>query len=175
MRTFPTLSIPAALVKNNIDGLLILNHTYADTMSIKMVRDGFKVCGQHVTPSEKGKSTVSFDKKMWQCYSDIAPDQLQLMKDKTELLATRLRLEGRITCEELLAEDIRSEPTSINRDNLTYIRHWSEIVNHEQTVDRYRAEMQNRDPLIIAQRRQKKLTNVPWSGLLSRKLRLRSS
>ena len=46
----------------------------------------------------------------------------------------------------MIAQGISPGLTSINRDDLTHIRHWSEIVSHESVVARYREEMASRDP-----------------------------
>ena len=42
---------------------------------------------------------------------------------------------------------------SINRDDLSHIRHWSEIVNHKVVVTRYEEERRRNDPAERARRK----------------------
>ena len=121
-----------------------------------MIRDGFYVCGQHVESKINGGPTVSFEKIIWQCYSDISEDQMELMERKTDHFATLLEREGNISYDSLLEQGIRPDTISIDRTSLTYVRHWSEIVNHKFTIERYRMEQSSRSPEIIERGRQEK-------------------
>ena len=70
---------------------------------------------------------------MHQCYSDISKAQLQLMKEQAPMLVDIIKQEGRITYQQLLDAGIQPGTTTINRDDLTHLRHWSEIITHEKT------------------------------------------
>jgi len=65
---------------------------------------------------------------MYQCYSDISGEQLKHMYDLTPMLSEYIRLRGRVTHSELVEGGIKSGTTTINRDDLTHVRHWSELL-----------------------------------------------
>lgn len=144
-KKFPSTLISAQYVKLNISGLMVLVDAYQSTMTPQKIRWGFSVCGQDCPPDKNG-STIDFVKMMHQSYSDISQQQLTLMYDMGPHFATMMQLEGRITHESLLEAGILPGTTTIDRNSLTWVRHWSEIVSHEQTVQRYRAELESRDP-----------------------------
>eukprot|EP00602_Paraphysomonas_sp_CaronLab_P009561 CAMPEP_0185020128 /NCGR_PEP_ID=MMETSP1103-20130426/2734_1 /TAXON_ID=36769 /ORGANISM="Paraphysomonas bandaiensis, Strain Caron Lab Isolate" /LENGTH=66 /DNA_ID=CAMNT_0027550843 /DNA_START=1 /DNA_END=198 /DNA_ORIENTATION=+ len=66
------------------------------------------------------------------------------MKRAVPTLSEFVKLRGTVTYPEMIAQGISPGLTSINRDDLTHIRHWSEIVSHESVVARYREEMASR-------------------------------
>ncbi len=118
-----------------------------------MLCDGFLVCGQHCNPKSDG-STIDFEKMMYACYSDIPIEQLNIMKDNGPYFCNILRQTGRITYDQLVEAGINPGITTIARDKLCYVRHWSEIVNHGQTVERFKLEAAARDPINIARKQQ---------------------
>ena len=92
---------------------------------------------------------------MHQCYSDISKAQLQLMKEQAPMLVDIIKQEGRITYQQLLDAGIQPGTTTINRDDLTHLRHWSEIITHEKTREGFRQEMAAKDPNLIARKKAK--------------------
>jgi hypothetical protein len=143
----------SANFKNNVtDGLTILMHAYQHTMTPDIVARGFTVCGQHCAPDANG-NTVDFDVMMAQCYSDIPQNLLDHMLSKTSDLCVELLDTGAVSWASMNAAGIPTSPVSINRDNLTHIRHSSEIVSHDVVVAKYHAEVQQRDPVHIAEQR----------------------
>lgn len=107
-------------------------HAYQKTMTAKMIRDGYTVCGQHVVLDDpnSGKWTIDFDKMMAQCFTDINRSDLKNMFDQTEKLTDFILERGTVSWEEMDAAGIPTSDTSIKRDWLTHIRHWSEVVTH---------------------------------------------
>jgi hypothetical protein len=150
---YPSVQISSLFKKNIIDGLSILMYAYQHTMTPDMVKRGFSVCGQHVPKDEHGH-TVSFDIMMNQCYTDIPAEYLDIMRAKTSELSQVLLANGMVTWQDMDRAGILSVPQSINRDALTHIRHWSEIVSHKEVIQRYAEEQQRRDPVFIAQQRE---------------------
>jgi len=150
--TFASLQLTSHFISCITEGLLTLTRAYQETMTPQMVKNGFSICGQHCDPKEPGGPTVDFARMMYQCYSDISAEQMELMEQKTNYFSDILRTEGRITYHELKDAGINPGTTTIDRTNLTSTRHWSEIINHEKTVLRYRAEVAARHPDAIQQR-----------------------
>ena len=143
---FPSVSITAEARATLIEGLCCLSHVFGVVMNSTMVRRGFTCCGQDCPKDENG-STVDFHKMMHQCYSDISEDQLKLMQEQAPMLVDIIKREGRITYDELVDAGIKPGTTTINRDELTHVRHWSEIITHKKTRQRFRQEKAAKDPL----------------------------
>ena len=131
------------LKESIIQGIITLVHVYEETMKPDQIRKAFLCCGQHCQPDAVG-ATVSFDKMMEQCYSDINNEKRLIMKLATPRLLDILRFDGRVSWENMNNENIPVGSTSINRDRLTHIRHMSEIINHEGTIARFEEEIASR-------------------------------
>ena len=149
---FPSVSITAEARATLIEGLCCLSHVFGVVMNSTMVRRGFTCCGQDCPKDENG-STVDFHKMMHQCYSDISEDQLKLMQEQAPMLVDIIKREGRITYDELVDAGIKPGTTTINRDELTHVRHWSEIITHKKTRQRFRQEKAAKDPAVIERKK----------------------
>ena len=88
-------------------------------------------------PSREGESTISFRTMMRQCYTDISVDQLTLMQQLTPHFVDIIKTRGEITFEELVDQQLRPGATTIPRNELHRVRHWSEIVNHAFVVRKF--------------------------------------
>ena len=53
------------------------------------------------------------------------------------MLVDVIKREGRITYQELVDAGIKPGTATINRDDLTHVRHWAEIITHEKTRERF--------------------------------------
>ena len=127
-------------------GLLVLVYCFDKVMTRAMVINGFTCCGQDCTPDPDG-CTVDFYNMMHQCYTDISEEQRNFMQEMTPGLSEIVKLRGTVTYQEMIDRGILPSVTSINRDDLSHICHWSEIVNHEVVVARYEEERRRNDPL----------------------------
>lgn len=94
---------------------------------------------------------------MHQCYTDISAEQLNLMQERTPIFVDIIKEQGRITYQQFIDNCIEPGTTTIDRDSLTHIRHWSEIVNHHAVTKRFHDERMERDPRTIAERKLKEL------------------
>ena len=156
---YPNLEIPIAQINNAIEGILIIIRAYESTMTPTAIREGFRVSGQDCIPAFEGGPTIDFERIMFQCYSDIPRAQLDLMYEKGPFFANILKLEGQVTYDQLVSEGITPGTTTIKRDDLTWVRHWSEVVNHKQTVARYREQLARKDPERIQLQKQENNDN----------------
>jgi hypothetical protein len=154
-----SVNLTSAFKSNITDGLVVLMDAYQQTMILDMIKRGFSICGQH-TPKDQLGHTVSFEIMMKQCYTDIPAEYLEVMGDKTSELSELLIAKGKVTWDEMDAGGILSLPQSINRDNLTHIRHWSEIVSHIEVIKWYAEEQLRRDPAVLAQQREEEQARV---------------
>ena len=114
-------------------------------MTRAMVINGFICCGQDCAPDPDG-CKVDFYKIMHQCYTDISEEQLNVIQEMTPGLSEIVKLRGTETYQETIDGGFQLCATSINRDDLSHIRHWSEIVNHKVVVARYEEERHRNDP-----------------------------
>lgn len=158
--TLPGVQFGAKLKDDYEYGLLALCTCYDYVMNREMVMDGFRCCGQDCVPDKNGV-TIDFHKMMSQCYSDVSREQLNIMQDKAPALVEIVKAEGTVTYSQFIACGILPGPTSIDRDDLTHIRHWSEIINHEKVVERFEAEQRAKDPLYIEMTRAQALLQKP--------------
>lgn len=142
---FPEAKLSAAVKENWTEGIEVLMHSYGKAANKGMFAEGFIKTGQHIKPGEDG-ITVSFQKTMSQCYSKISTNGMKIMEDKTERLSEFILERGTLSWEEMNDAGIPSSETSINRENLTHIRHWSEIVTHAEMKRRYTQEMFDHGP-----------------------------
>ena len=133
-------------------GPLVLVYCVDKVMTRAMVINGFTCCGQDCAPDPDG-CTVDYYKMMHQCYTDISKEQLNIMQEMIPGLSEMFKLRGTVTYQEMIDRGILPCATSINRDDLSHIRHWSEIVNHEVVVARYEEERRRNDPAERARRR----------------------
>ncbi len=150
---FTEVTISAAFRKDMIDGLTLLMHAYSHTMTRDMVMRGFSVCGQHCPPNDHGH-TVDFSKMLYQCYSDITVADMDNMWEQRDLLSGYLLARGSVSWAEMDAAGIPTVPESINREQLTHIRHASEIVSHAEVVRKYVEKQRLSDPVFIAEQRE---------------------
>ena len=109
-------------------------HAYEVPLAPDMIRDSYRVCGQSQKPDPVTGLTISLRKIMKQCYFALSESQIKTMEDATIPMVALLKANGRNTWDDMEHFNIAKSSTSINRDHLTHIRHWSEIVNHKQTV-----------------------------------------
>lgn len=135
---YPTISIGSGHINNIVEGILVIVYVYQKIHNPIQAMRAFKVSGQHCEADPITGSTVSFEKMMAQCYSDIPLEQLELMKTKAPILVEEfVKTQGRVPHEELIKVGIKAGLTSLNRDNLCPIRHSSEIISHEETHARF--------------------------------------
>ncbi len=85
-----------------------------------MVRRGFEVSGQSCAPDQDGL-TIIFEMIMRQCFGNIAPEQLMLIKSETSYFVGLIEQQGTIFYQQFIEKEIQAGPTSINRDDLTHI------------------------------------------------------
>ena len=75
------------------------------------------------------------------------------MQEMTPGLSEISKLCGTVTYLEMIDRGILPCATSINRDDLSHIHHWSEIVNYEVLVARYEEERRRNHPAERARRK----------------------
>ena len=152
---YPSITQPTSAFKNNIyDGCEVLTHSWKKVFSPTEIRKSFSCCGQHCAPiADKDNITVSFPIMMAQCYTNFTPAQMAHMESKTLECSAKLEEYGTLTWAVMDEAGIPKHENSIDRMQLTHIRHWSEIINHEQTCARFIAEKAARDPIMIQHRR----------------------
>ena len=71
----------------------------------------------------------------------------------TPELSEIVKLRGTVIYQGMIDSEILPCATSINRDDSTHFRHWSEIVNHKVVVARYEEERHRNDPAEEARRK----------------------
>ena len=134
---FPSISCTSRIMSRIVQSLIILKSVYQNKVTPNVIKKGFTCCGQHCDPINPGSSTVSFDIMMEQCYSDISREQLQLMRQCISHFVEVIKSRGQIKFEELCDKGLRPGSTTIARDELHYVRHWAEVINHEFIVDHF--------------------------------------
>ena len=149
---FPSANFGSGLQSNYIEGLVLLVSCFDEVMTRDTTIQGFACCGQDCRPDENN-CTVDFERMMNQCYTNIPADQRKLMLEQAPGFVDIVKLRGKLTLEEVTANGILPGATTINRDNLTHIRHWSEVVSMDYVVECYQEEMAAKDPLEIQRRR----------------------
>ena len=78
------------------------------------------------------------------------------MQKQAPMLVNVIKREGRITYQELVDVGIKPGTTAINRDDLTHVRHWAEIITHEKTCEGFRQEKTAKDPAVLERKRAEK-------------------
>jgi hypothetical protein len=114
--------------------------------------NGFACCGQDCAPDENG-CTVDFEITMNQCYSKIPADQRELMLEQAPGFVDIVKARGKLLFTEVIANGIKPGKTSINRHDLTHVRHWAEVVSEDYVVECYREEMALKDPVEVQRRK----------------------
>ena len=150
---YSSLSLTADKIDNYVDAILTLVQAWG-VFTPSMARMGFQCCGQDCDPAENDNMSVSFEMIMKQCYTDIPLHDLEHMKASAPALCEIVKLRGTVTYDEFLAHGIKPGPTSIDRTKLSHVRHWSEIVNHKETIKRFEQEMYDKDPVNIQRKKQ---------------------
>jgi hypothetical protein len=118
---------------------LVLVYVYQKIHNPQQAKRAFVVSSQHCNADSYDGSTISFEKIMAQCYSDISKTQLDLMKSKASYFVQNYILsQGRVPHEILLEHGLTPTYESINRDDLAAMRHSSEIISHDETLERLR-------------------------------------
>lgn len=138
--SFTAIKITANIIERYAEALIMLSEVYQNKVNKDVIADGFICSGQHCMPSREGESTVSFRTMMHQCYTDISADQLTLMQQMTPHFIDIIKTRGEITFEELVAQQLHPGKTTIPRNELCRVRHWSEIVNHAFVVRKFEAK-----------------------------------
>jgi len=156
--TFPSVVFGKGLQDCYIEVLVILVHCFDKTMTRDTTIRGFTCCGQDCKPDENN-CTVDFQIMMNQCYANIPADQRKLMLEQAPGFADIIKLRGKLTYGEVIANGILPGATTIDRDNLTHIRHWSEVVSMDHVVECYREEMAAKDPVVIQNKRAEELVS----------------
>lgn len=151
---FPDLSIGAGFVDNIVRGILTVLQALGKVRTPGVIRRSFTICGQHCPPDANGY-TVDFEKMMAQCYSDVPRQQLDLMKlIAAELVSEYVMVQGRVPFDKLVEHGIHVCATTLNRDNLALVRHSSEIITHDTTMERFAEWKRTHAPEFIAQQKQ---------------------
>jgi hypothetical protein len=89
---------------------------------------------------------------MYQCYTDIPSIELDRMQAITDYFVPLVREQGTIYYDQFVEQGLQPGSTSINRNNLTHVRHWAEIINNNNmTIARLQAEKKKKDRNEIAQ------------------------
>lgn len=146
---FPEVKLTQDYKENMMEGIEVLKYAYGKVSNKGMFADGFIKTGQHIKPGSDG-ITVSFIKTMMsQCYSKISTNGMRIMQESTERLSQFILARGTLSWKELNDAGIPQSDTSINRENLNHVRHWSEIVTHEEMQKRYADEVSGRNPAAI--------------------------
>ena len=78
------------------------------------------------------------------------------MKMRTPALAEIVKLRGTVTLGEFIVNGIQPGPTTIDRTLLYHVRHWSEIINHDEVLKRYAAERAANEPVTVRLRQEAK-------------------
>jgi hypothetical protein len=136
---YSTLTIGSGHVDNIIEGCLVLVYVYQKIHNPQQAKRAFMVCGQHCNADTNDGSTISFEKIMSQCYSDISKAQLDLMKSKAPYFVENYILkQGRVPYDVLIEHGFAPATETIDRDDLSAVRHNSEIISHHETLQRLR-------------------------------------
>lgn len=139
----------SVLQADYLNGLLILCYCFDKTMTRSMIMRGFTCCGQDCQ-ADIDETTIDFTTMIYQFYTDIADERLMLMKEKTPVFVQLIKDHGR-NCYQLFIDNrIKPGSTTIDRNSLSHIRHWSEIINHEEVTKRFHQDKHNNDPVVIA-------------------------
>ena len=157
---FPSLQITASFRSSIILAIITLVHAYDKVLSRSMVAQSFADCGLLQKPDPVTGLTLDMKKLMSNCYYKLNTNEILTMQNAVLPMVDLLKANGRNTWGDMDKYNIPVSTTSINRDNLTHIRHWSEIINHSQTVARYNEEILARTPEFIeAQRLRREAAN----------------
>lgn len=138
---------------NLIKGLEVLLWAFSHTMTRDCIRWGFEVCGQHKRVPDPSGNTISFERMMYQCYTDIKVSDMELMKAAIPELSEKVRQHGTLSWEDMNDANIPTSDTSIDRSKLNHIRHWAEIVTCDEVVERFHAEQATNDPAVLAEKK----------------------
>jgi hypothetical protein len=114
--------------------------------------NGFACCGQDCAPDEND-CTVDFEISMNQCDSKIPADQRELMLEQAPGFVDIVKARWKLLLTEVIANGIKPGQTFINRDDLTHVRHWAEVVSEDYVVECYREEMALKDPVEVQRRK----------------------
>ncbi len=90
------VSVPNEQETKFIKGLVTISEAFKNAVNPNMIKKGFACCGQHVESHNSG-CTISFERIMKQCKTEIGKDQLILMKEKSPHFAEIIRARGRLT------------------------------------------------------------------------------
>ena len=142
-------NIPAAkytpkIIERYTNALIMISDVYQRKVNKEAIAEGFICSGQHCEPRSVGGSTVCFDTVMKQCYSSISNHQLKLMRENTPHFVDIIQTRGEITYDELTARQLVPGATTLPRNEYNRVRHWGEIVNHEELIKSF-AEQKRRN------------------------------
>jgi hypothetical protein len=149
---FSYVKFGKGLQNDYVEGLIILVNCFDKVMTRETTINGFVCCGQDCRPDENG-CTVDFRVMMNQCYSKIPDEQRTLMLEQAPGFVDIVKTRGKLLFTEITANGILPGPTTINRDHLSHIRHWAEVVSADYVVECYREEMALKDPVEVERRR----------------------
>ena len=151
---YPSINVTSGFIANIIEGTEVLVHAYKHAMTPAEIRRSFKCCGQHCEPiPDKGNITVDFTNLMAQCYTNFTSEEMTHMEAQTIPLALKIQSHGTVTWKDMDEAGIPKHVNSIDRTNLTHIRHWSEIINHPDVVARYDEEQLRKSPAEVQRKK----------------------
>lgn len=152
---YPSINVTAAFKENIIEGLEVLVYAWKKSCSATEIKRSFHCCGQHCEPIEsKDNITIDFKVMMAQCYTKCTMAQMENMEAQTDRCASIVEETGTLTWGQMNDANIPKHENSVDRTNLTHIRHWSEIINHTKTVERFLAEKAAKDPVVLLRQQQ---------------------
>lgn len=121
-------------LKNKIIyGCLSIKYALEDCMRPRLIRDGFKNCGQF---------PLSYKAIMDQCYSEITHEDFEAMKEATDMNVEYFLKHGQLTEEQLTATgipefEVKKGDNTVPRDKRVLNHQRAVLLSHPETIDRY--------------------------------------
>jgi hypothetical protein len=118
----------------------------------KKIITGFEECGQHIRDTAPGESTVDYDKIISKCIliDKLTDTELNTMRNEKHAVQQQFINNGSVTNSFLDEHKIPKAEANTNRDNFTISRGDTQVITHEDTVQKFKArqlakETQNED------------------------------
>lgn len=119
--------------------IVILKHAIQQVMTPQCIKDGFSVCGQHVT-SMGTSFTVCIRKILEQCYTDYSEEDFvkleAIVKDLSEIILTK----GKLCYQDMVDAGVPVNTFTVNRDGKPIANRWVELITHESVQAEFRLE-----------------------------------
>ena len=168
---FPGVSVSAGYKEKLIFGSLHIVHALQNAaMTPEKIRRGYTICGQELAADEISASlqqfpdlkdsSVNFDVIMAECYTEISPDDKEIMVQNIPAMVAEFRRCGSVTDAfmDTLSIPKLPEDQHINRDGNVLSKQHAQLLTAPDTcrkfTDYLRIRGESRDPAVIESRRQ---------------------